>query len=105
MGNALVKGTYTLPSSVPELDGKPVRMGALDQAGVLIFCYRGTRDPIAPTGSCVSCELWGEVGKNVGISRGGLNRLIEKNVGHIFVVSKVLLTEYLTLVNDFFKAN
>jgi hypothetical protein len=48
--------------------------------------------------------LWGEVGKNIGVSRGGLNRLIEKNVGHIFVVSKVLLAEYLTLVNDFFKS-
>jgi len=104
LGNALIEGTYTLPSSVPELDGKPVRMEALDQAGVLIFCYRGTRDPIAPTGSCISCELWGEVGKNIGVSRGGLNRLIEKNVGHIFVVSKVLLAEYLTLVNDFFKS-
>ncbi|HET6489156.1 MAG TPA: hypothetical protein VFG28_05285 [Syntrophales bacterium] len=106
LGNALVEGTYTLPSSVPELDGKPVRMDALDEAGVLIFCYRGTRDPIAPTGSCVACELWGEVGKrNLGVSRGGLNRMIEKNVGHIFVVSKVLLAEYLTLVNDFFKSN
>jgi poly(3-hydroxyalkanoate) synthetase len=106
LGNALVEGTYTLPSSVPALDGKPVRMDALDEAGVLIFCYRGTRDPIAPTGSCVACELWGEVGKrNLGVSRGGLNRMIEKNVGHIFVVSKVLLAEYLTLVNDFFKSN
>lgn len=105
LGNALMEGTYTLPSSVPALDGKPVRMSALDEAGVLIFCYRGTRDPIAPTGSCISCELWGEIGKNVGVSRGGLNRLIEKNVGHIFVVSKVLLAEYLTLVNDFFKSH
>jgi poly(3-hydroxyalkanoate) synthetase len=106
LGDALVEGTYTLSSSVPELDGKPVRMDALDEAGVLIFCYRGARDPIAPTGSCVACELWGEVGKrNLGVSRGGLNRLIEKNVGHIFVVSKVLLAEYLKLVNDFFKSN
>ncbi len=105
LGNALIEGTYTLPSSVPALDGKPVRMSALDEAGVLIFCYRGTRDPIAPTGSCISCELWGEIGKNVGVSRGGLNRLIEKNVGHIFVVSKVLLAEYLALVNDFFKSH
>jgi poly(3-hydroxyalkanoate) synthetase len=105
LGNGLVEGTYTLPSSVPKLDGKPVRMDALDEAGILIFCYRGTRDPIAPTGSCVACELWGEVGKrNLGVSRGGLNRMIEKNVGHIFVVSKVLLAEYLTLVNDFFKS-
>jgi len=105
LGNALVEGTYALPSSIPDLDGKPVRMGALDEAGVLIFCYRGTRDPIAPTGSCVSCELWGEIGKNIGVSRGGLNRLIEKNAGHIFVVSKVLLAEYLALVNDFFKSD
>jgi len=105
LGNALIEGTYTLPSSVPALDGKPVRMGALDEAGVLVFCYRGTRDPIAPTGSCVACELWGEIGKNIGVSRGGLNRLIEKNVGHIFVVSRALLAEYLALVNDFFKSS
>ena len=105
LGNALVEGTYTLPSPVPKLDGKPVRMDALDEAGVLVFCYRGTRDPIAPAGSCVACELWGEVGKrNIGVSRGGLNRMIEKNVGHIFVVSKVLLAEYLGLVSDFFKS-
>jgi poly(3-hydroxyalkanoate) synthetase len=105
LGNSLIRGTYTLPSSNPALDGKPVQMDALDEAGVLIFCYRGTRDPIAPAASSVPSELWGEIGKHVGVSRGGLNRLIEKNVGHIFVVSKVLLAEYLTLVNDFFKSS
>ena len=89
-------------SSVPALDGKPVRMEALREAGVRIFDYRGTRDPIAPPGSCVASELWG--GKddgNVSVTRGGLNRTIEKNVGHIFVVSKQLLAEYLELVSAF----
>lgn len=102
LGNALVEGTYALPSSVPALDGKPVRMDALREAGVRIFDYRGTRDPIAPPGSCVASELWG--GKddgNVSVTRGGLNRTIEKNVGHIFVVSKQLLAEYLELVSAF----
>ncbi|MCX5850895.1 MAG: hypothetical protein NT072_02385 [Deltaproteobacteria bacterium] len=104
MGNQLVEGTYTLPSSVPALDGKPVNMNALREAGVRIFCYRGTRDPIAPPGSCVAAELWGQTdGGNISIARGGLNRTIEKNVGHIFVVSKQLLGEYLEIVSDFFR--
>lgn len=102
LGNQLVEGTYVLPSTVAELDGKPVNMGILRDAGVRIFCYRGTRDPIAPTGSCVSCDFWGQVGEgNVAMVRGGLNRMIEKNVGHIFVVSSQLLSEYIENVSRF----
>jgi len=102
LDNALVEGTYVLPSSVPALDGRPVRMDALREAGVRIFDYRGTRDPIAPPGSCVASELWGTKDDgNISVTRGGLNRTIEKNVGHIFVVSKQLLAEYLELVTAF----
>ena len=32
-----------------------------------------------------------------------LNWSIEKNIGHIFVVSRKLLAEYLTLVEDFYQ--
>ena len=32
---------------------------------------------------------------------GGMNWTIEKNIGHIFVVSKKLLAEYLKAVSDF----
>jgi len=105
LGNQIYEGTFCLPSSVKALDGKPVKMEALKEAGVSIFSYRGDRDAIAPPGSCVSSEVWGQkdVG-NISVSRGGLNRTIEKHAGHIFVVSKTLLAEYLSLVSGFFKA-
>jgi poly(3-hydroxyalkanoate) synthetase len=101
--NQIYEGTYCLPSSVRELDGKPVNMDALRDACVSIFCYRGDRDAIAPPQSCVASELWGKITDgNLTVSRGGMNRTIEKHAGHIFVVSKVLLAEYLKLVSDFF---
>ena len=110
LGNQIYKGRYCLPSDNPELDKKPVNMDMLRKAGVAIFDYRGQRDPIAPTGSCVASELWGQTDEcningqigNICITRGGLNRTIEKNVGHIFVVSKILLAEYLKIVNEFY---
>ena len=40
---------------------------------------------------------------NVMVTRGGLNRTIEKNIGHIFVVSRQLLSEYLQIVSEFLK--
>jgi poly(3-hydroxyalkanoate) synthetase len=102
LGNCLVKGTYRLPSTNPELDGQPVDMEALQRGGVVIFDYRGSRDPIAPPGSCVASQLWGmRADGNIQMTRGGLNRTIEKNIGHIFVVSKTLLAEYLKTVTDF----
>lgn len=111
IGNQLIRGEYTLPSCIPELDGKPVNMDILGEEGVAVFDYRGERDPIAPAASCVASELWGLVDKcapdrktgNICVTRGGLNRTIEKNVGHIFVVSKVLLAEYLEIVNEFYR--
>ncbi len=111
IGNQICTGEYRLASSVPDLDGKPVNMDMLREGGVAIFDYRGERDPIAPTGSCIASELWGmadtgtadqKVG-NISVTRGGLNRTIEKNVGHIFVVSKILLAEYLEIVNAFYR--
>lgn len=102
LGNELVLGTYRLPSTVPELDGKPVDMEALHRGGVRIFDYRGLRDPIAPAGSCVASQLWGmHADGNIRMTRGGLNRTIEKNIGHIFVVSKKLLAEYLQTASNF----
>ncbi len=106
MENGIHEGTYCLPSSVPALDGKPVDMDALAKAGVAIFNYRGDRDPIAPAGSCISSDLWGLVSdRNIGISRGGLNRTIEQHVGHVFVVSKKLLAQYLGVVKAFFRGD
>jgi poly(3-hydroxyalkanoate) synthetase len=102
LGNELVKGSYRLPSTVPELDGQPVDMEAPTRGGVVIFDYRGSRDPIAPPGSCVASQLWGtRADGNIQMTRGGLNRTFEKNIGHIFVVSKTLLAEYLKTVSDF----
>ncbi|OPY88003.1 MAG: acyl-CoA synthetase [Smithella sp. PtaU1.Bin162] len=104
MENQIYEGNYRLPSPNPELDNKPVNMDALRQAGVAIFDYRGTRDPIAPAGSCVAGETWGQVGSgNVKILSPGLNRTIEKNIGHIFVVSRKHLAEYLEAVKAFYR--
>ncbi len=103
--NQLYTNTFTLSSTRPELDGKPVDMNILEKAGVTIFDYRGKRDPISPSGSCLASELWGQKGtKNISDTQGGLNRTIEKNVGHIFVVSKSLLSEFITSLTDFFNS-
>jgi poly(3-hydroxyalkanoate) synthetase len=103
IGNQVYEEKYCLPSSNPKFDGKPVNMSILKKAGVRIFDYKGSRDPIAPAGSCVAGETWGMAEKgNVKFTSGGLNRVIEKNIGHIFVVSRKLLAEYLTLVEDFY---
>jgi poly(3-hydroxyalkanoate) synthetase len=100
--NPLAEGKFCLPSTIPEFDGKPVDMEALRRAEVQIFDYRGSRDPIAPPGSCVASQLWGMAQQgNIRMTRGGLNRTIEKNIGHIFVVSKPLLAEYIKSVHSF----
>jgi len=104
LGNQVYEGKYCLPSSNPKFDGKPVDMSILKKAGVRIFDYKGSRDPIAPAGSCVAGETWGCVDTgNVKITCGGLNRVIEKNIGHIFVVSRKLLAEFLELVESFYQ--
>jgi poly(3-hydroxyalkanoate) synthetase len=104
IGNQIYEGKYCLPSTNPKLDGKPVNMSILKQAGVRIFDYKGSRDPIAPAGSCVAGETWGQVDKsNVKFTSKSLNRTIEKNIGHIFVVSRKLLAQYLALVEDFYQ--
>ncbi|HUN55041.1 MAG TPA: alpha/beta fold hydrolase [Smithella sp.] len=104
IGNQIYEGKYCLPSGNPKFDGKPVNMSVLNKAGVRIFDYKGSRDPIAPAGSCVAGETWGQVNKgNTGFTSESLNRTIEKNIGHIFVVSRKLLAEYLTLVEEFYQ--
>lgn len=104
LGNELFEGKFCLPSINPDLDGKPVNMDALRAGGVEIFDYRGTRDPIAPPGSCVASQMWGMTQSgNISITRSGLNRTIEKNIGHIFVVSRQLLSEYLKAVSSFLR--
>ncbi len=101
MEDQIANGAFKLPSTRAELDNQPVNMNILADAGVSIFNYRGVRDPIAPIGSCIAGELWGQT-DNVTTSATGLNRTIEKNVGHIFVVSKKLLGQYLDSVTEFF---
>ena len=104
IGNQICEGNYCLPSSNPKFDGKPVNMDILKDAGVVIFDYKGSRDPIAPAGSCVAGEKWGQVDNgNVKFTSAPLNRTIEKNIGHIFVVSRKLLAEYLELVEEFYR--
>jgi poly(3-hydroxyalkanoate) synthetase len=105
IGNQIYEGKFCLPSFNPEFDGKPVNMDMLRKAGVAIFDYKGSRDPIAPAGSCVAAETWGQIGDgNVGITGAPLNRVIEKNIGHIFVVSRKNLAEYLELVSKFYRS-
>ena len=100
--NQLYNNNFTLASSLPELDGQPVDMDILEKAGVAIFDYRGQRDPISPSGSCLASEMWGLKQKNISDTKGGLNRTIEKNVGHIFVVSKSLLSDFIKNISEFF---
>jgi hypothetical protein len=103
MENQIYGGKYCLPSTNPRLNGKPVNMHVLKKAGVRIFDYKGSRDPIAPAGSCVAGETWGQVGKgNVKFTGAHLNRNLERNIGHIFVVSRKHLAEYLELVEAFY---
>lgn len=48
---------------------------------------------ISPSGACVASIVWGQA--------GGLNRTVEKNIGHIFVVSERHLNEFAATVADF----
>lgn len=101
LDNEIWEGKYALPSKHAELDGKPVDMDMLNLADVALFDYRGLRDPIAPVGSCRTSERWGRKDGNLQLTCGGLNRTIERNVGHIFVVSKKLLGEFMESVTEF----
>jgi poly(3-hydroxyalkanoate) synthetase len=104
MENRIYSGKYELPSRVESLDGQPVNMEILREAGLVIFDYRGSRDPIAPAPSCVASETWGMADAGSGnAAPGSRNVTIEKNIGHIFVVSKRLLSEYLDYLKSFFQ--
>lgn len=92
--NQIYNGRFRLPSDNPALDGRPVDMNKLKKAGVILMDYRGKRDMISPPGACVASEIWGQI--------NGLNRTLEKNIGHIFVVSERHLTEFAAAVSDFF---
>ncbi|MGE5422037.1 MAG: alpha/beta fold hydrolase [Ignavibacteriales bacterium] len=107
MQNEIWENKFCLPSRIPELDGKPVNMDILNadlpgQKRLALFDYRGLRDPIAPPTACVSSERWGNIEANKQLTSSGLNRTIEKNIGHIFVVSKALLAEFLKEVANFY---
>jgi poly(3-hydroxyalkanoate) synthetase len=104
LDNQIARNKFCLPSTVAELDGQPVDLNALVAAGVSSFDYRGSRDPITPPGSCLNSIL--DPDQTCGLhtaTRSGLNRTIEKNIGHIFVVSRQLLAEYLEMVKAFFR--
>ncbi|PCI29793.1 MAG: hypothetical protein COB67_03340 [SAR324 cluster bacterium] len=105
LDNQIFNGTYCLPSGVPQLHDKPVDMKALEDADITILDYRGTRDTIAPPSTCIASELWGKRLKNRSITQNGLNRTIEKNVGHGFVVNPVLLKDFVGVAIDFLQEN
>ncbi len=79
-------------------------MHALTNAGVQLMDYRGLRDPISPAGSCIASETWGVDHGGNSQTTDGLNRTIEKNIGHIFVVSRKLLAEYLEHALHFYES-
>jgi len=95
--NQLYSECFRLPSENPALDGRPVDMAMLKKSGIILMDYRGKRDMISPSGACVASELWGQT--------DGLNRTVEKNIGHIFVVSERYLTEFVATVSDFFNTS
>jgi poly(3-hydroxyalkanoate) synthetase len=94
--NQLFKGEFCLPSNHPQFDGMPVDMTMLKKGGIAILDYRGTRDMISPAGSCVASEIWGKTDDG--------NRTEERNIGHIFVVSRKLLSEFIKTVAGFLEA-
>lgn len=105
IGNQIYEGKFCLPSTNPGFDGQPVNMDMLRKAGVAIFEYKGSRDPIAPAGSCVAADIWGLAGADATGGKGRpRNVSIEKNVGHIFVGSRRHLAEYLAAVNEFYRS-
>ncbi len=104
IGNQIWNGEYRLSSTVTKLDGQPVDMHALTRAGVQLMDYRGLRDPISPIGSCIASQTWGAKEANDSTTTNGLNRTIEKNIGHIFVVSRKHLAEFLERALHFYQA-
>lgn len=100
--NQLCENKLCLPSSLEELNGKPVDMDSLRKAEVAIMDYRGSRDPISPPGSCIASETWGLIWDHTkGKPEIPVNRTVEKYMGHVFVVSKKFLAEFIEEVHDF----
>lgn len=103
--NQIYRGEFCLPSTEPELDGQPVRMEVLTDAGVTIMDYRGSRDMISPGGACVASEIWGQTKEHhLDNPPGGMNQTVEKDIGHIFVVSRRLLAEFIDTVTEFLES-
>ncbi len=91
--NQIYEGHFRLPSDNPTFDNQPVDMETLKKSGIILMDYRGKRDMISPAGACVASEIWGQT--------DGQNRTVEKNIGHIFVVSERHLSEFTDAVLDF----
>lgn len=90
--NRIYEGRFRLPSDNLAFDNQPVDMEMLKRSGIILMDYRGKRDMISPAGACVASESWGQT--------DGLNLTVEKNIGHIFVVSERHLAEFVdTVVN------
>ncbi|HPY06910.1 MAG TPA: hypothetical protein PK953_04290 [Smithellaceae bacterium] len=105
MDNQIYEGKFRLPSTNPKFDGQPVNMDMLRKVGVAIFEYKGSRDPIAPAGSCVAADIWGLARPDASGRKGRpRNVSIEKNIGHIFVGSRRHLAQYLAAVNEFYRS-
>lgn len=79
-------------------------MEMLRKTGLVIFEYEGSRDVMAPAGSCAAAETWGQTGAASGLKGRLRNQSIEKNVGHIFAGSRRHLAEYLAAVNEFYRS-
>jgi poly(3-hydroxyalkanoate) synthetase len=100
--NQLFENKLCLPSPLEKLNGKPVNMDSLRKLEVAIMDYRGSRDPISPPGSCVASEHWGLIWDHTkGKPTTLVNRTIEKYMGHVFVVSKKFLDEFIEEAHDF----
>jgi hypothetical protein len=100
--NQLFENKLCLPSPLEKLNGKPVNMDSLRKLEVAIMDYRGSRDPISPPGSCVASEHWGLIWDHTkGKPTTPVNRTIEKHMGHVFVVSKKFLDEFIEEAHDF----
>jgi len=105
MENQLFENKLCMPSSVEELNGKPVNMNSLTKAEVAIMDYRGSRDPISPPGSCVASEHWGLIWDQTrGKPTVPVNRTVEKHMGHVFVISKKFLADFIEEAHDFCQA-
>ena len=55
-------------------------MEMLRKTGLVIFEYEGSRDVMAPAGSCAAAETWGQTGAASGLKGRLRNQSIEKKM-------------------------